>query len=172
MTASFKPDVLLIEVHMRRSEGLPTVLRIIEEFPDTNVAVLTSSEDDSDVLAAGKLGIKGYLLKNSSLDDLVRAIMALSQGGAYISPAVCSPECCKSSLTWPAAVTCKRPRVLMPTEREKTSFDWLREVPPTVTSLMNWSLPRTPSKSTYGTYSTSCNYATGSRPQHMPSRKV
>lgn len=85
MTGSLKPDVLLIEVHMRRSEGLPTVLRIIEEFPETNVAVLTSSEDDSDVLAAGKLGIKGYLLKNSSLDDLVRAIMALSQGGAYFS---------------------------------------------------------------------------------------
>lgn len=85
MTESLKPDVLLIEVHMRRSEGLSTVLHIIESHPETNVAVLTSSEDDSDVLAAGKLGIRGYLLKNSSLEDLVRAIQALSQGGAYFS---------------------------------------------------------------------------------------
>jgi two-component system NarL family response regulator len=77
--------VLLIEIHMRESEGLPTIVRIMQDHPDTNVAVLTSSEDDDDVLAAGKLGIKGYLLKNSSLDELVRAIEALAQGGAYFS---------------------------------------------------------------------------------------
>ena len=85
LTGELKPDVLLIEAHMRESEGLPTVVSIIEAFPGTNVAILTSSEDDNDVLAAGKLGIRGYLLKNSSLEELVRAIQALSQGGAYFS---------------------------------------------------------------------------------------
>src|SRR5438477_12267976 len=60
MTGTLKPDVLRMEVNMRRSEGLPTVMHIIESYPETNVAVLTSSEDDSDVLAAGKLGIRGY----------------------------------------------------------------------------------------------------------------
>jgi two-component system NarL family response regulator len=85
LTGELKPDVLLIEAHMRESEGLPTVVNIIEAFPGTNVAIFTSSEDDNDVLAAGKLGIRGYLLKNSSLEELVRAIEALSQGGAYFS---------------------------------------------------------------------------------------
>ena len=85
MTGERKPDVLLIESRMRESEGLSTVMSIIEAYPATNVAILTSSEDDSDVLAAGKLGIRGYLLKNSSLEELVRAIEALAQGGAYFS---------------------------------------------------------------------------------------
>jgi DNA-binding NarL/FixJ family response regulator len=85
LTGELKPDVLLIEAHMRESDGLTTVVSIIEAFPATHVAILTSSEDDNDVLAAGKLGIRGYLLKNSSLEELVRAIQALSQGGAYFS---------------------------------------------------------------------------------------
>lgn len=85
MAATLNPSVLLIEIYLRNSEGLDTVMSIQEEFPDINVAILTSSEDDNDVLAAGKLGVKGYLLKNSSLEELVRAVRALSSGGAYFS---------------------------------------------------------------------------------------
>lgn len=85
MMARLNPDVLLMEIYMTASEGLPTIIEITEAFPKTVVAVLTSSEDDNDVLAAVKMGVKGYLLKNSSLDELVRAIGALSQGGAYFS---------------------------------------------------------------------------------------
>jgi two-component system NarL family response regulator len=85
LIASLHPDVVLVEIYLHDSEGLPTVVSIMEEFPDTVIAVLTSSEDDNDVLAAGKLGVKGYLLKNSSLEELVRAIHALAQGGAYFS---------------------------------------------------------------------------------------
>ena len=85
MVATLHPNVMLIEIYLRNSDGLDTVMSIQEEFPETNVAILTSSEDDNDVLAAGKLGVKGYLLKNSSLDELVRAVRALSSGGAYFS---------------------------------------------------------------------------------------
>jgi|GEM_PF-299894 len=79
------PDLVLMEIHMSGSDGLHTVTSFMEAYPSTNISILTSSEDDDDVLAAGKLGIKGYLLKNSSLDELVRAIHALAQGGAYFS---------------------------------------------------------------------------------------
>ena len=85
MIDDLKPNLVLIELYMRGCDGLPTVVSIIEDYPDTNIAILTSSEDDADVLAAGKLGIKGYLLKNSSLEELVRAVYALAEGGAYFS---------------------------------------------------------------------------------------
>lgn len=85
LTLSLKPDVLLIELHMHKSDGLPTIVEIMSLCQDTSVAILTSSEEDSDLLAAVKAGIKGYMLKNSSLDELVRAVRALSQGGAYFS---------------------------------------------------------------------------------------
>jgi two-component system NarL family response regulator len=85
MIEDLDPNLVLMEIYMRGSDGLSTVTSIMQAYPDSNVAILTSSEDDDDVLAAGKLGIRGYLLKNSSLDELVRAIYALSQGGAYFS---------------------------------------------------------------------------------------
>lgn len=85
MALDLKPDVLLVELYMHGSEGLPTVLQMMEDHQQTAVAILTQSEDDNDVLAAVKLGVKGYILKNSSLDELVQAVTALSQGGAYFS---------------------------------------------------------------------------------------
>ncbi len=85
MIDDLQPSLVLIELYMQGCAGLPTVVSIIEDYPDTNIAILTSSEDDADVLAAGKAGIKGYLLKNSSLEELVRAVYALAEGGAYFS---------------------------------------------------------------------------------------
>jgi DNA-binding NarL/FixJ family response regulator len=85
MVQSLSPDVLLMEIYMRGVDGLPSVLQTMADHPNTSVAILTSSEDDNDVLSAVKLGVKGYILKNSSLDELVQAIQALSQGGAYFS---------------------------------------------------------------------------------------
>lgn len=85
MTIELKPDVLLIEMHMHKSEGLPTITEIMALCTETSVAILTSSEEDNDLLSAVKAGVKGYMLKNSSLDDLVRAVRSLAQGGAYFS---------------------------------------------------------------------------------------
>ncbi len=85
LTESLLPDVLLMEIYLRNSEGLASIMKMQEEFPAVTVAVLTQSEDDNDVLTAGKMGVKGYLLKNSSLEELVRAVRSLSQGGAYFS---------------------------------------------------------------------------------------
>jgi DNA-binding NarL/FixJ family response regulator len=85
MVQALNPDVLLMEIYMKGVDGLPAVLQIMADYPNTNVAILTSSEDDNDVLSAVKMGVKGYILKNSSLDELVQSIQALSQGGAYFS---------------------------------------------------------------------------------------
>jgi len=85
MMRDLRPDVLLMEVYMRGVDGLQTVYDLMAEYPETTIAILTSSEDDNDVLSAVKMGVKGYILKNSSLDELVQAVQALSQGGAYFS---------------------------------------------------------------------------------------
>lgn len=85
MMHDLEPQVLLMEIYMKGVDGLQTVFDIMAEYPDTTVAILTSSEDDTDVLSAVKMGVKGYILKNSSLDELVQAVQALSSGGAYFS---------------------------------------------------------------------------------------
>ena len=85
MMQDLRPDVLLMEVYMRGVDGLQTVYDLMAEYTETTIAILTSSEDDNDVLSAVKMGVKGYILKNSSLDELVQAVQALSQGGAYFS---------------------------------------------------------------------------------------
>lgn len=88
MVARLKPDIVLIELYMHGSNGLASVVAMIADHPDTTIAILTSSEDDNDMLAAIKLGVKGYIRKNSTLDELVNAVSALSQGEAYYSGSV------------------------------------------------------------------------------------
>lgn len=54
--------------------------------PSTDeVAVLTDSEDERDLFVAMKAGAKGYLLKNTALEDLVRSIELLAKGGLIVS---------------------------------------------------------------------------------------
>lgn len=90
MAADLKPNVLLIEPDMQGGNGLSAALQIMANYPQTTVAIWTSSKDDNYVRAAVELGIKGYLLKSISLDELVQAIFALSQGEAYFSSKVCA----------------------------------------------------------------------------------
>lgn len=86
--AQHKPDVLLIENRMRDSNGLPAVLQLMSRYADTRVAVITSSDSDGDLQAAIRLGVHGYILKDSSLDEVVQAVRTISRGELYYSKTV------------------------------------------------------------------------------------
>jgi DNA-binding NarL/FixJ family response regulator len=88
--AQQKPDVLLVESRMRESNGLPAVLQAMSRYADTRVAVITASDTDSDLQAALRLGVQGYILKDSSLDEVVQAVRAIARGEMYYSKAIYS----------------------------------------------------------------------------------
>jgi DNA-binding NarL/FixJ family response regulator len=86
--AAHDVDVALLDVNMPGLNGIDTAARIAAESPEVAVLVLTMFADDASVFAALRAGARGYVLKDSSRDDLLRAIRAVARGEAIFSPSV------------------------------------------------------------------------------------
>jgi NarL family two-component system response regulator LiaR len=88
MARSLQPDVILLDLVMPRKDGLETLVEIKDENPDARILVLTSFGDDDKVFPAIKSGALGYLLKDSSSRELLRAIRDVYQGKLSLHPAI------------------------------------------------------------------------------------
>jgi len=80
------PDVVVMDLNMPSMGGVEATRHITEVAPLTRVLMLTISDEDSDVTDAILAGACGYLLKNSSIHELVAGIRAAARGEALISP--------------------------------------------------------------------------------------
>ncbi len=81
-----KPDICLLDVLMPGMSGLDVVDKIVDVAPRTRVILLTSSESSEDLLKAIKAGARGYIVKTTPLDELVRSVGWVLRGGAVVSP--------------------------------------------------------------------------------------
>jgi NarL family two-component system response regulator LiaR len=77
---ALKPDVILMDLVMPEMDGIEATRQITARQPGTRVLVLTSFAADDKVFPAIKAGALGYLLKDSSPDDLVQAIHRVHRG--------------------------------------------------------------------------------------------
>jgi DNA-binding NarL/FixJ family response regulator len=80
------PDVVVMDLNMPGMNGIEATREIARLAPLTRVVVLTISDQDGDVLDAILAGACGYLLKDSSIQDLMAGIRAAAVGEALISP--------------------------------------------------------------------------------------
>jgi DNA-binding NarL/FixJ family response regulator len=80
------PEVVVMDLNMPEMTGVEATRRIAASSPLTRVLVLTISDQDGDVLDAIVAGACGYLLKDSSIQELIRGIEAAAVGEALISP--------------------------------------------------------------------------------------
>lgn len=83
-----QPDVVVLDVLMPGMSGLEVVDKIIAASPETKVLLLTASESEEDLLAAIKVGARGYIVKDAPLESLTAAIGSVASGGAVVSPAM------------------------------------------------------------------------------------
>jgi len=81
-------QVLLLDVRMPRLNGLEVLKHLKAVGRELPVLLLTTFDDDEVVLEAVKLGAKGYLLKDVSLEQLLGAVRSLASGGQQVQPAV------------------------------------------------------------------------------------
>ena len=88
LAAKLQPDVVLMDLKMGGMNGIEATWQIVATSPHVGVLVLTMFEDDDWVFAAMKAGARGYLLKGSNQDEIVRAIRAVGNGEAIFSPGV------------------------------------------------------------------------------------
>jgi len=80
------PDVVVMDLNMPGMSGVQATRHITADAPLTRVVVLTISDQDSDVMDAILAGACGYLLKDSSIQDLMRGISSAAVGESLISP--------------------------------------------------------------------------------------
>jgi two-component system, NarL family, response regulator LiaR len=82
------PDVILMDLLMPGMDGIEATRQITSRQPTTRILVLTSFAADNKVFPAIKAGAAGYLLKDSSPDDLVRAIRQVHRGEPSLHPTI------------------------------------------------------------------------------------
>jgi NarL family two-component system response regulator LiaR len=88
LARSTRPDVILLDMMMPRLDGLGAIKAIKEQDPEARIMVLTSFGDDDKVFPAIKAGALGYLLKDSSPAQLLRAIEEVSRGESSLHPTI------------------------------------------------------------------------------------
>ena len=73
-----RPDVLLMDIRMEKTDGLEAAAQVLSQFPDARILLLTTFSDDEYIIKALRLGAKGYLLKHDyqNIAPAVRAVFS------------------------------------------------------------------------------------------------
>ena len=85
---SLQPDVILMDLLMPRKDGVEATDEILREDPHARILVLTSFFADDRIFSAIEAGALGYVLKDSSSEELVQAIHDVHRGEPSLSPGV------------------------------------------------------------------------------------
>ena len=76
-------DVLMTDLNMPYMTGIELSQKVKEQFPDTNILMLTVNDNPSLISDAYKMGIKGYVMKKAKREELEQAINTVSRGELY-----------------------------------------------------------------------------------------
>lgn len=99
-----RPQVVLMDLNMPEMNGVQATRKLREQFPETAVLVLTTYATDEWLFDAIRAGARGYLLKDTRRDDLVRAIEGTAQGKSHIDPDVAGKLVAQIAQPGPAGV--------------------------------------------------------------------
>ena len=83
-----QPDLILMDLRMPVMDGVTAIREIKVRCPNVQVLVLTTYDSDADILPAIEAGATGYLLKDSSREELYRAIRSAAHGETVLAPTV------------------------------------------------------------------------------------
>jgi DNA-binding NarL/FixJ family response regulator len=115
------PDVILMDIRMPGVDGIEAVRQILSapEAAATRVVMLTTFETDENVFAALRAGAAGFLVKDTDLTDLLRAVRLAASGESLLSPSV-TRRVIESLQTGGSAPTARaHPRLASLTDRER-----------------------------------------------------
>ena len=83
-----KPDIVVMDISMPELNGIEGTRQICDALPQTRVVALSMHKDSVYVREILRAGARGYLVKDSEDDDLLRAIRSVNRGEAFLSPAI------------------------------------------------------------------------------------
>jgi DNA-binding NarL/FixJ family response regulator len=83
-----RPDVVLMDITMPGLNGIEATARMVSDFPEVGVIILSMHADEEYVLRALHVGAVGYLLKDSDIVEFQSAITSVANGETYLSPRI------------------------------------------------------------------------------------
>ncbi|HSQ26246.1 MAG TPA: response regulator transcription factor [Anaerolineales bacterium] len=86
LSRHLNPDVILMDLLMPNKGGIEAIREILEENPNHRILVLTSFAEVDKILPTIRSGALGYIVKNSSPGELLRAIRDIAKGAVYMQP--------------------------------------------------------------------------------------
>jgi DNA-binding NarL/FixJ family response regulator len=90
LARKLRPAVIVMDIAMPLLNGLEATRQIRANFPDTKVLILSAYNDEAYVKQMSELGASGFLVKQTSSDNLATAIREVQKGNTFFSPAVSS----------------------------------------------------------------------------------
>ena len=88
LAASLSPDVVLMDVQMPRMDGIAATREITALNPGSRVIILTTFDVDAYAFGGLEAGASGFLLKDSSTEDILAAVRAVASGDAVLAPRI------------------------------------------------------------------------------------
>jgi DNA-binding NarL/FixJ family response regulator len=85
---AYQPDVVLMDLRMPDGDGARATGLVLAERPRCRVVILTTFDNEADIVRAVQAGASGYVLKDATREELVRAIRAAADGQAALAPSV------------------------------------------------------------------------------------
>jgi DNA-binding NarL/FixJ family response regulator len=88
MATELRPDIVIMDIAMPNLNGIEATRQIKAELPEIEIVVLSMHATRNYVLQVLQAGASAYLLKDSAFEELSTALLAISRGGMYLSPAI------------------------------------------------------------------------------------
>jgi two-component system, NarL family, response regulator len=81
-------DVFIVDLRMPDGDGIDTIRKLVEINPATKVLVMTTYDNEEDIFKALEAGARGYILKDTTREEIIEAVREVHAGNRYLPPAV------------------------------------------------------------------------------------
>ena len=92
-----QPDIVITDIRMPKMDGITLTKQIVQKYPKIKVIAFTMFEQEDAIQQMLDAGVSGYILKNSSLEVVRKAILSVSQGATFYDPNIIIKERIKKS---------------------------------------------------------------------------
>ncbi|MBK9602699.1 MAG: response regulator transcription factor [Anaerolineales bacterium] len=105
LAAKLNPQVILMDLQMPRMDGITAIEHLRKDFPEIAIVILTTYNEDDLMIRGLQSGARGYLLKDSSRENLLDAIHAAAKGETLLKPEILARVLAPQAQGKPAATT-------------------------------------------------------------------